>query len=327
MKKALVTGATGMIGYNIVKVLLDRGREVKSLVRSIEKGKRILPHQCELIKGDVTDKASLINPLDGCDVVYHCAGFPEQWMKDSSTFDRMNVSGTRNITEAALEKKVDKFVYTSTIDVFKAAKGEAFDESVIDDKAKGTYYERSKQEADRIVASALDKGLPAVFLHPGGLYGPGPSDSPGFNDFLVDLKNGNIPILLPGGFSLAFSQDVAEGHVLAEEKAAVGERFILSDQYYDLTEIAAKVLTALNMKPKIPSVMPITIARMISTIGEFIAGLINKPPLIPKGQLHFFQWQARPDSSKAKAKLGWKPHAFDQGLQMTIDYLKKENRI
>lgn len=327
MSETLVTGATGMIGFNIVKLLLERGRKVKALVRSLEKGKRLLPSECVLVRGDVTDKSSLLDVFDGCDVIYHCAGFPEQWMKNNKTFDIINVGGTQNMTEVALEKEVTKFIYTSTIDVFKAGAGESFNETIIDNMPKGTYYERSKQEADKLVVEAMKKGLPAVFLHPAGLYGPGPSDSPGVNDFIVKLNQGKAPVLLPGGFPMVFAGDVAEGHILAEEKALVGDRFILSDRYLDLTEVASKALKELGLNKKTPPVLPLFIAGIVSTLGEFVADLINKPPLIPKGQLLFMQWRANPDSTRAKEQLGWNPLGFEEGLTKTVSFLRSKNRL
>jgi dihydroflavonol-4-reductase len=169
METTFVTGATGLVGYSIVAALLKRGRKVKALVRSVEKGKRLLPAECQPAEGDVTDKESLIKAMANCSVVYHAAGFPEQWMKNSDIFRQVNAVGTQNMIHAALEHNVQRFVYTSTIDVFKAGTGEMYDESVIDAEPKGTFYERSKQLADEYVAAALAKGLPAVFIHPSGV--------------------------------------------------------------------------------------------------------------------------------------------------------------
>ena len=236
METTLVTGATGLVGYNVVDALLKRNRRVKALVRSTEKGKRLLPEECELVQGDITDKDSLVKAMKGCSIVYHVAGFPEQWMKDPDIFQRVNVGGTQNMIDVALEQKIKRFIYTSTIDVFVAGAGQEYDESIIDSQPKGTYYARSKQLADQQVVAALEKGLPAIFLHPSGLYGPGPTDSPGTNDFILKLYKREVPVLLPGGFPVVYAPDVGEGHVLAEQKAEVGSRYILCESYYDLPQ-------------------------------------------------------------------------------------------
>ena len=218
METTLVTGATGLVGYNIVDALLKRNRRVKALVRSIEKGKRLLPAECELVQGGITNKDSLVKAMKDCSIVYHVAGFPEQWMKDPDIFQRVNVGGTQNMIDVASNQKIKRFIYTSTIDVFAAEAGQKYDESIIDSRPKGTYYERSKQLADQQVVAALEKGLPALFLHPSGVYGPGPTDSPGTNDFILKLYRGEVPVLLPGGYPVVYAPDVGEGMYLLNKK-------------------------------------------------------------------------------------------------------------
>src|SRR4051794_10505335 len=116
MDKALVTGGTGSVGFSIIEALLGQGQPVRALVRSVEKGRRLLPDGCELAPGDVTDRASVERAIEGCGVVYHAAGLPEQWLREADTFQRVNVGGTRNMIDVALAAKVSRFVYTSTID-------------------------------------------------------------------------------------------------------------------------------------------------------------------------------------------------------------------
>lgn len=319
----LVTGATGLVGYNIVKALLEENRAVKAFVRSPEKAKGILPGHCEIVQGDITDIKSIERAIKGCDIVYHAAGFPEQWMRKPDVFFKVNVEGTKNMIDAALENNVKRFVYTSTIDVFSAGPGEEYDESKIDKIPKGTYYERSKQLADEHVVLAMERGLRAVFIHPSGVYGPGPTDSPGTNDLIAKLMKKQIPMLLPGGLPIVFAEDVGIGHVLAEHKAPVGGRYILSEAYYDLSELAEIILEELNFdKNSLPKIMPLALAKMVSRATEFFAYLTNKPPLIPKGQLHFLQWKAVPQSGKAKRELGWKPVSTREGIRRTIEFLK-----
>jgi dihydroflavonol-4-reductase len=198
----LITGATGQVGNAIARRLAADDVQVRALVRSPERA-RVLPESVLPVFGDVTDAASVQAALDGSTTVYHAAGIPEQWRRDVGEFARVNVEGTRNVVEAALAAGVERFVYTSTDDVLVQAPGAEFDESVVNASPGVTPYQRSKQEADRIVTAALDRGLPAVFLHPAGVYGPAPFLVKGLNDLLMQLAKRKTPALLPGGMAVA----------------------------------------------------------------------------------------------------------------------------
>lgn len=329
--QVLLTGATGLLGNAIARLLVSEGRSVRALVRNPSKAAAVVPAACELVAGDVTDAASVLSAARGCDVIYHASGLPEQWLRDAREFDRVNVDGTRNVVTAARTVGASRFVYASTIDVFRfAPPGQPFDESELDPAPKATAYERSKQEADRLVTAAVRDGLPAVFLHPSGIYGPGPLTSPGTNHLLADLVHGKVPMLLPGAIPVVYSDDVALGHLLAEKHAAIGSRYILSESTHSLTEIAEAVrreTTTSGRASKVPPVMPMAVAKVVAAAGEFISGWTGKPPLLPKGQLEFLQYGAVPSGQKAIDELGWKPRSFEQGLRETLAFLREQGRI
>ncbi len=114
MDTTLVTGATGLVGYHIAQTLLQRGRCIRALVRSVDKGKALLPEACELVQGDITDPESVRRAMQGCSAVYHAAGLPEQWLPDPRRFQQVNVGGTQHAVDAALALGVRRFIYTST---------------------------------------------------------------------------------------------------------------------------------------------------------------------------------------------------------------------
>lgn len=325
MDATLVTGSTGLVGNHIVQALLKRGRRVRALVRSIDKGRARLPEDCELVQGDITDLAAVRRAMQGCSSVYHAAGLPEQWLPDPGAFQRVNVGGTQNAIEAALGQGVRRFIYTSTIDVFAGQAGLDFDESQLDPQPRGTHYERSKQAADQQVVAAVQRGLPAIFLHPSAVYGPGPSSSPGVNFSIAQLQHGRLPALPPGGFAMVFAPDIGEGHVLAEEGAAIGSRFILSEAYYPYTELARAVYAEVGLEVRLPPVIPIPVARSLASIGEWTSRFTHRPPLIAKGALVFMLWQARPLNGKARRELGWKPTSLREGLAETIAYMNRQS--
>lgn len=316
MDKTLITGATGLVGYNTVKELLAAGRAVRAAVRSVERARGVLPAEVELVEADVCDRAAIAEAMKGCSRVFHCAGIPEQWLPDNARFQEVHVDGTKNVIEAALAEGVERFVYVSTIDVFAAESGAEFDESIIDDRPKGTAYERSKQDADRVVVAALERGLPAVFVHPAAVFGPGPTASRGLNDFFLDLRNRKIPGILPGGMPIVYGPDLGRGILSAEEKES-GSRYIFCDDYFSLEELAT-LLVAQCPLAKVPMTLPIWVARLLSGGGEAFAKIRKKPPLIPRGQLVFLQWQAKPQSDKAIGELGWTKTPTSEAIAETM---------
>ncbi len=317
--KTLITGATGLVGFNIATALLAKGRNVLATVRDVDRAKAILPSDVELIKADITDKTGIHKAMEGCARVFHCAGLPEQWLADPKRFDEVNVAGTQNVIDAAIAHDVERFVHISTIDVFAADVGAEYDESVLDAHPKGTYYERSKQDADRLVVKALKHGLPAIFVHPAAVYGPGPAASPGMNHFIADLRDRNLPGLLPGGMPVVFVHDLSNGVMLAED-CKPGSRFIFADRYYTLQEIAT-VVAEQCPSAKIPRTLPNWVAGILSRGGEALAMVRKKPPLIPKGQLHFLRWQAKPQNHKAVTELGWQVTTLSDGVRKTLEFL------
>jgi dihydroflavonol-4-reductase len=318
----LITGATGQVGNAIARRLAADGVQPRALVRSPERA-QALPEGAQPVFGDVTDAPSLRAALDGCATVYHAAGIPEQWRRDAGEFTRVNVEGTRNVVEAALAAGVERFVYTSTDDVLVQGPGQPYDESKITPNQGDTPYQRSKLEADRIVTAALDRGLPAVFLHPAGLYGPAPFLVKGLNDLLMQLAKRKTPMLLPGGMGVAYSDDVADGHVRAAAEAAVGSRYLLAESFQSLTDIA-RAVAASEPSAKVPRVMPLGIARVVSTVGERVAQVTGRPPMISRSVLLFLERGTRPSGARARNELGWSPTPFPVGVERTLAHFRQQ---
>ncbi len=312
----LVTGATGTVGAAVVAELVAAGRTVRALVRDVDRARALLPATVELAAGDVTDRASIDRAMAGCRAVFHTAGLPEQWLRDPRRFTAVNVDGSRHVGEAALAAAVESFVYTSTIDVFAWQRGVEFDESTIASTPKGSPYERSKQDADRAIVALEARGLPVRYLHPSAVYGPAPVVNPGLNDLLVRLVKRQIPMLLPGGIPVVFAPDVARGHVLAE-RAPIGARFILHDRFVSLADLARLVVDT-SGRGTVPRVLPTVLARTVSIVGEAVAKLTRRAPLIPAGQLQFLLEDVHPSAARARRDLGLTVTPLADGLRTTL---------
>jgi dihydroflavonol-4-reductase len=323
--RVLVTGATGKLGNAIASALLERGEQVRALVRDPGRAATVLPAGIEPVRGDVTDTGSLDAAVQGCELVFNSMGLPEQWVRDEGIFERVNAVGSGDLARAAKQAGVRRFLHTSTHDVFAAETGERFDETMLATEPKGTAYERSKQHAEGLVLAERN-GMEVVILNPSGIYGPGPSSTVSFDKGMFEpLVRKRLPALPPGGSGLAFGPGVAAGHLLAAEKGNDGERYILADTYADFRELAETVVRVAG-RGRVPPRMPVPVARAFAGVGEGISRLIRRPPMLARGQLEYFLWQARPDSSKAQRELGFTPTPLEEGIRRTLEGLGLLNR-
>jgi dihydroflavonol-4-reductase len=318
--RALVTGATGKVGNAVVRALVGRGDEVRALVRDPDRAAAVLPEGVDLARGDMTDPASVESAVQGREVVFNAMGLPEQWVPDESVFERVNAFGTEAVVRAARRAGVRRFVHTSTIDVFHAEPGAPFDESRVAGYPKGTAYERSKQQAERLALEARD-GMEVVVVNPSAVYGPGPRGSASFEEDLFEpLIRKRLPVLPPGGCGVVFTEAVAAGHLLAAERGRDGERYILCDRHIEIEELARTVVV-LAGRGRVPPKLPRPVARALAAAGEAVARVTRRPPLLPAGQLYFLLWNAKPDSAKAQRELGWEPTPLEDGLRRSIETL------
>jgi dihydroflavonol-4-reductase len=320
--RALVTGATGKVGNAIARALAERGDSVRALVRDPARAAAVLPAGVEPVRGDVTDPGSLPAAVDGCELVFNAMGLPEQWLADEGEFERVNALGSEAVVRAAARGGVRRVVHTSTIDVFHAEPGDRFDESRVADYPKGTAYERSKQQAERLVlAAAAEDGVEVVLANPAAVYGPGPEGSASIErDVLEPVVNARrlaAPALPPGGLGFVFAAGAARGHLLAAERGDPGERYILCDGHVTIGDLARAAVRVAG-RGRVPPTLPLSLAKAMAAAGEPVARLTRKPPLLPKGQLHFLLWNAAPDSAKAQRELGWEPTPLDDGLRTTL---------
>src|SRR3954469_5930179 len=318
--RALVTGATGKVGNAVARALAARGDDVRVLVRDPWRAASLLPPGVTPVQGDVTDPASLPAAVEGSEVVFNAVGLPEQWLADEATFELVNARGTENVVRAARDAGARRVVHTSTIDVFHADPGQRFDESELASYPKGTAYERSKQHAEEL-ALAARAGMEIGMVNPAGVYGLGPAGSASFEeDFFKPLIRRRLPVLPPGGMGMCFTDGVARGHLLAAERGRDGERYILCDGHVTFPELA-EIVVRVAGRGRIPPRLPAALANVLVPAGESLSRVIRRPPLLPRGQLTFFLWNAQPDASRARRELGWEPTPLEDGIRATLDTL------
>ncbi len=316
----LITGATGKVGNAVARRLADRGDEVVALVRNPAKAREVLPPGVELAMGDVTDPGSIREAAGGVEGVFNCMGLFEQWFADPSIFDRVNAEGARNVVAAARDAGARRLVHTSTFDVFHAETGGTVSERAVAEYPKGTAYERSKQRAEELVLDQAKDGIELVIANPSGVYGPGPWQGTGLDRAIRDAIRRRLPAVPPGGMTFVHVDDVAAGHLAAFERGTPGERYLLADGYATLREMLSVAVEEAG-RGWVPPTLPVPLAKAMATGGEALSRLIRRPPLLGAGQLHFMLWQARADSSKARAELGVEFRPWEEGIRSTVRWM------
>ncbi len=222
-ERVLITGGAGFVGRAILDRLVARGRDVRALARSDDSAVVLGEAGAEVARGDLADPASLRAAMEGCGVVYHVAGLNGFCLPDPSELTRLNVDGTREVVRAAADAGVRRIVYTSSAATIGEEGGAVATE---DSPHRGSFlshYERSKFAAERVALSEADRlGVELVSVNPASVQGPGRTR--GTAKILIDALNGRLKMVVDSRMSLVEIGDCAEGHILAEERGAPGQR-------------------------------------------------------------------------------------------------------
>jgi dihydroflavonol-4-reductase len=320
--RVFVTGATGFIGGHVVRKLRERGDDVVALVRTPDKARTLEELGCELVAGSLADPGAIRDGMAGSDAVIHGAaiyevGIPE---REHRAMYEANVVGTETVLRAALEARVPKVVYVSTVAAFGNTKGEVVDETYEHPGTSYTsYYEQTKVEAHRLAKRMIaEDGLPAVLVQPGGVYGPDDHSALGkqMNQFLA----GRLPLLpFPEtGFNMVHVDDVADGVLLALDKGKVGEAYVLGGQITTMRDMMDSLAGVAGRKPP-KRTMPTSVLKAMAPFGPVVGKVMGQGPnlreLISTADNVTF-W-AKHD--KAMAELGYSPRGLEQGLRDTLE--------
>ncbi len=303
--RALVTGATGFVGFHVAKFLLGKGLRVRALVRKESGRKPLESLGIEIVTGDVRDCDSVYRALEGCSQLYHLAADYRLWVPDPTVMYDINVRGTRNVMEAALRRGVERVVYTSTVGALAASRDgrPANEETPVGIEELVGHYKRSKYIAEGEVRGLAGKGLPAVIVNPSTPVGQMDRRPTPTGKMIVDFLNGRMPAYLDTALNVVDVEDVAEGHWLAAERGRTGERYILGNRNITLREFFEILGKASGRKA--PTVrlpyLPVLIA---AYVDEAIAKMIpGRCPAIPLTGVRMARKFMAFDVSKAVRKL------------------------
>lgn len=319
--KALVTGANGFIGSNLVRALRTAGFEVRALVRRESDLRNLEGLDVTFVYGDVRDPASAIAAIAGCDVLFHTAARYTYWAPDPNEIYRINVDGTRNLLSVALEAGIDRVVYTSTVSTIGPPKpGEVSTEEAplsLDDLASA--YKRSKYLAEQeAIRFYRETGLPVVIVNPTTPVGRGDLKPTPTGKMILDFLNGKMFAYIETGLNLIDVEDVAIGHLQALERGRPGERYLLGHQNMSLLEIF-KALAKITGLPAPRLRLPYGLALGIAHINTFVSGrLLRRPPRVPVEAVCTARKPMYVNCDKAVQELGLPQTPIEKALEKAI---------
>jgi len=303
--KALVTGATGFVGGAVARALVRTGVDVRVLARPESHLHNLEGLTVERVVGDLRDPASLRQSLTGCQQLYHVAAHYALWAKDPNIFYDINVTGTRNVMEAASAVGIQRTVYCSTIGAIGLPPGGGLgteDTPVALDQMAG-HYKRSKFLAEQEVLKLAQKGFPVVIVNPSAPVGTGDVRPTPTGQVIIDFMKGRMPAYIETGMNIVDVDDVAAGHLLAMQKGRQGERYILGCKNLmlrEVFEILARLtgITAPSIKIPRLAILPLAYA------NQWLANLTGRPPRIPLEGVKMAEYKMHYDCSKAIRELG-----------------------
>jgi dihydroflavonol-4-reductase len=324
--QTLVTGATGLIGSHVARLLAARGDELRLTVRPDSRLDAIAGLEAQTVRADVLDRRAIRRAMRGVDRVFHVAGSTNLSLPRVRAF-AVNVEGTRIVLEEALRAGVERAVYTSSVAAIgPAPRHSTADETQVWDAGRYAIpYVDSKHEAEVAALRLVARGLPLVIVNPAHVLGPG---DPGRSSTTLVRRylRRQIPAYVDGTINIVGVEDVARGHLRAEQVGRVGERYILSNRNFTLDRLFADLARLSGVEPPAMK-MPLGLALAL-------AGSVARLP-VPGGLTGFalpssveiraasLNWAFR--NAKAKRELGWRPSPHEDCIEATIAWYRERD--
>jgi dihydroflavonol-4-reductase len=280
MKKVLVTGADGLLGSNLVRELLIRGYAVSALIQHGRKTNTLDGLPLEKTEGDLLCKDCISKALEGCHYLIHAAASTSVWPTRNETVRKINIQGTRNIAECALEANVERMVYVGTANSYgfgsKLSPGHE-ENGYVAYKYKVDYLD-SKYEAHQVVIENVKRGLNAIIVNPTFMIGPFDS-GPSSGSLIIALSKQKIVGFTGGGRNYIYVKDVAVAVANALTMGRIGQGYILGNTNLSYEEAFTLIGNILGVKPpqrKIPN----WAALMFGHLSTITAKITGTPPTI-----------------------------------------------
>ena len=319
----LVTGASGFLGGKVALLLAERGECVRVLVRPASSRSNLEALRVDVATGDLRDAASLARAVENVHTVFHVAADYRLWPRNPGEIYESNVTGTRNLLEAARAAGVKRFVYTSTVATVAVPHGDALpSEATVAtlDQMIG-HYKRSKWLAEQEALKAAKSGMPVVIVNPTTPVGPGDSKPTPTGRTIVDFLNGRMPAYVETGLNWVPVEDAAAGHLLAAERGVVGERYILGGENLSLKQVL-DLLAAVSGRPAPRVRLPHAFALAAGYADAAISRLLRREPRIPLEGVRMARHSMFVDASRARRELGFAPGPVSEALARAVAWFR-----
>ena len=332
---AFVTGATGLLGNNLVRALVERGHRVKALARSQRKARELLGGlDVEVVEGDMKDVATFKQALGGVDVLFHTAAFFRDSYKGGRHWDelfRVNVTGTEALLEAAYGKGVRRMVHTSSGGVLDGPPGSLIDETMPRAEVDANDYFRSKILCDRAIMAFLEShaDFDATFVLPGFMFGPGDAGPTASGQLVLDFARRKLPGLVPGSFSVVDARDVAAFSVAVAERGRRGEKYLCAGRHMTMHEVAAGLERATGTAaPRVR--IPIPLLFVIASGYEAYARITGRPVLISLASVRLLAREnerSHMNHAKSEREIGVSFRPFDETLADIVAWYRGHGEL
>lgn len=322
--KAFVTGSTGLLGGNLVRLLLEQGWEVKALVRTPEKARRFLGSlNVEVVQGDIENVAGFAPQLAGVDVLFHTAAYFREYYGSGDHWAklvRLNVDATIELLTAAEQYGVKKAIYTSSNGTIGRGKHQqiADENTPPDQHTLSNLYFKSKVLSDQAVAEFVrTHRMPVVTILPGWMHGPGDAAPTAGGQMVIEFLNGRLPGILDGGLDIVDVRDVADAMLAMVERGRSGERYLVSGRYATIKEFLQSLERVSGVRaPRM--VIPTPVINVIAAFSERAAQMTGRDTLMTRAGIQSLTAKKMNSSAKAITELGIGFRPLDETLRDSV---------
>ncbi|HET6445939.1 MAG TPA: NAD-dependent epimerase/dehydratase family protein [candidate division Zixibacteria bacterium] len=326
--QVFITGGTGFIGSHLVEALNKRDIVPKILRRDSSSLDLLDGLDFVSVIGDILDSPqSIAEAMTGSDWVFHVAALSDYRWQDDNLIYKVNVEGTKNLISAAMQSKVSRFIFTSSLSALGIPNpGAVMDETNQFNLPPDRFpYGHSKHLAEIEVHNAVEEGFPAIILNPTGVVGPRGINQT-VSSLFVEASKGRLRFYPPGGMNVIAVQDVVEGHIAAAVRGRVGENYILAGENVSYREAFTVGCEVAGQKPpigQIPGWLLPPLAMIASALHKVIG---DKLPL-ESNQIRLAGRKIYADGGKAVRDLGLPQTPFKVTVQQAYDWYLEHGHL